>query len=148
MLHVCFADLCEEPTSGTAGQPLENNSNWDAYLAVKLALKSVDRLHAVFNIDSAWTDSDGHTDPRPWWLRWNTDGDVSAHDNYPFPGLTVGTDAFGLASVRPINSIVEHRVCLLLVRDLVGVASRVGNAGYTIEEPRHSRDSLASSQCK
>lgn len=37
---------------------------------VKKAIRSVDSTHAIFNIDSAWTDSDGHTDPRPWWLKW------------------------------------------------------------------------------
>ena len=97
------------------------------------AIRSVDSTHAIFNIDSAWTDSDGHTDPRPWWLKWcacthaglarsrlgwlcwtgflhesidcarpvfmrrNTDADVSCHDNYPFPGLTMDHEAYGLS---------------------------------------------------
>ena len=57
-------------------------AKWQRYLAVKRAIESVDSTHPVFNVDSAWTDSDGHTDPRPWWLRWNTDTPISAHDNY------------------------------------------------------------------
>eukprot|EP01050_Picozoa_sp_SAG11_P004793 SAG11_NODE_316_length_10846_cov_8.188239_3_plen_106_part_00 len=56
-------------------------------------------MHPVPNIDCAWISGEsppGHRDPvRTWWLKWNTDGDVSSHDNYPFPALSSSLDEFG-----------------------------------------------------
>jgi hypothetical protein len=86
--------LEEEPTGAkgcfkpaAAPTPPTCQLAWDAYTATKRGIKAIDTTHAVFNLDCAWTDVDAAgNDPRAWWHKWNSDGDVSCHDNYPFPG--------------------------------------------------------------
>ena len=79
--------LDEEPTArtyfdmqrtGNAGLMAER---YEAFLSRKAAIKAIDRRHPVFALDGAWVPPalEG------WWERWNSSGDVSAHDNYPLP---------------------------------------------------------------
>lgn len=98
--------LLEEPTGADAAHW---NATFQEYLATKQGIKAVDTTHPIFNLDCSWTDSDGHIDPRPWWLKFNTDGDVSCHDNYPFPGNNPSTDAynFGWSTLNRKQGITE-----------------------------------------
>jgi hypothetical protein len=91
--------LAEEPTSDSTGNgcaPPVNKScdGYQEFLATRKAIKAVDSLHCLFNIDSAWTSN-------PWWPVWNTDADdenkqhVSCHDNYPWGGSVGSSAAFG-----------------------------------------------------
>ena len=44
-------------------------------------IKAIDPNHPVLAVDGAWTI--GSPEGREWWIKWNTAGDVSCHDNYP-----------------------------------------------------------------
>jgi hypothetical protein len=46
----------------------------------KAAIKKVDATHPVFVLDCPWI-APPATD---WWVKWNSAGDISAHDNYAF----------------------------------------------------------------
>ena len=78
------------PPGSPAPTPVACTDAWSSYVSTKQAIKKVDTMHALFNLDCPWTDVDsaGH-DPRSWWIKWNAGGedaaDVSVHDNYPFP---------------------------------------------------------------
>ena len=53
-----------------------NSSHWELHQEVK----AEDPKHPIFILDCPWI-----TEPAtPWWIKWNTYGDVSSHDNYPF----------------------------------------------------------------
>jgi len=50
------------------------------YTAEYARVKAIDPLHPVFVLDCPWI-----TPPATaWWVKWNTYGDVTSHDNYPF----------------------------------------------------------------
>ena len=53
---------------------------FDTYRAQYAAIKAVDTTHPVFVLDCPWITAPA----TEWWVRWNSYGDVSAHDNYAF----------------------------------------------------------------
>eukprot|EP01051_Picozoa_sp_SAG22_P022662 SAG22_NODE_5515_length_1001_cov_1.267184_1_plen_209_part_10 len=74
---------CFQPAHGGATPPTCETA-WEAYLATKKGIKAVDAMHPIFNLDCAWTDVDAAgNDPRAWWHKWNSDGDVSCHGAPP-----------------------------------------------------------------
>lgn len=46
-------------------------------------IKAVDKTHAVFHVDAGWILPPATS----WWVKLNTSGDVSSHDNYPINSL-------------------------------------------------------------
>ena len=95
--------LAEEPTgskacfvpSGGGAVATTCTTAWSDYLATKQGIKAVDTTHAIFNLDCAWADKDNAgNDPREWWRKWNSDADLSVHDNYPFPGCNPSDDEY------------------------------------------------------
>ena len=69
--------LDEEPI----GQYWSNDmaGHYEKFLARRDAIKKIDPVHPVFPLDTAWIIAPA-TD---WFLKWNTAGDVTSHDNYP-----------------------------------------------------------------
>lgn len=50
-----------------------------AFLARRDRIRALDAVHPVFPLDVPLIVGNA----RPWWIKWNTTGDVSSHDNYP-----------------------------------------------------------------
>jgi hypothetical protein len=77
--------LDEEPTAQTyfdmqrTGKTGLMSERYQRFVSRKAAIQAIDRRHPVFPLDGAWVPPalEG------WWDRWNTSGDISAHDNYP-----------------------------------------------------------------
>eukprot|EP01050_Picozoa_sp_SAG11_P003423 SAG11_NODE_192_length_12931_cov_5.747682_17_plen_195_part_00 len=76
--------LEEEPTGAkgcfkTSTEPAGAacTTAWADYQVTKKAIKSVDKTHAIFNLECAWTDADNSgNDPSEWWLKWNSDATI------------------------------------------------------------------------
>ena len=78
--------LYEEPT-GAEWDLKQSPSNqtkmqlaFDSYMNQTKAIKAIDPVHPVFILDCAWFQPPA----TEWWTKWNSFGDVSSHDNYPF----------------------------------------------------------------
>jgi hypothetical protein len=86
--------LDEEPVAQTyldmerTGNPRLMDERYRAFLARKAAIKAMDARHPVFSLGTAWVPP-GLGD---WWARWETSGDLAAHDSY---ALTASTTDFG-----------------------------------------------------
>jgi hypothetical protein len=69
--------LDEEPTGAYWDKGMAEK--FAAFVKRREAIRAVDPKRAVFALDVPWI-----TPPATeWWVKWNTAGDVSAHDNYP-----------------------------------------------------------------
>lgn len=55
------------------------DARFDSFLKRRDRIHSLDPNHPVFPLDVPLIVGNA----RPWWVKWNTAGDVSAHDNYP-----------------------------------------------------------------
>jgi hypothetical protein len=53
------------------------DARFDAFLKRRDAIHALDPRHPVFPLDVPLIVDDA----QPWWIKWNTAGDVSAHDN-------------------------------------------------------------------
>ncbi|MCT7983624.1 hypothetical protein NG796_09970 [Laspinema sp. A4] len=75
--------LREEPTGVYWGRNME--TQFSEFQKRIQEIKKIDNIHPVFIIDTSTI-----TPPqRTWWLRWNSAGDISSHDNYRIgPGIT------------------------------------------------------------
>jgi hypothetical protein len=89
--HILGWYLDEEPTGHAyldmtrTGAPGLIAERYRAFLANMAAIKAVDPRHPVFPLDNTYAPP-GLAD---WWDRWNSAGDISAHDNYVLqPGTT------------------------------------------------------------
>ena len=85
----------EEEATGNywnASDPTQQSEekHFDAYVALTKEIKAIDPTYPVFMMDGS---TDGATQLTPptnaWWRRWNTYGDVSSHDQYPFDGRSL-----------------------------------------------------------
>ena len=70
--------LEEEPTGSYWGPGMQ--AKFDAYRSMYAQIKAVDPTHPVFILDCPWIQAPA----TQWWEKWNSYGDVSSHDNYPF----------------------------------------------------------------
>jgi hypothetical protein len=72
--------LDEEPIGQhwhVEGKPMEKF--YEEFLHRRDAIHKLDATHPVFALDTAWIIPPA----TEWWTKWNSAGDVSAHDNYP-----------------------------------------------------------------
>ena len=67
----------EEPTGAWWGKDME--ARFEAFLAYKEKVNTIAPDLPFFVLDVPWIEPPA-TD---WWIKWNTAGDVSCHDNYP-----------------------------------------------------------------
>ena len=69
--------LDEEPTGAHWDKDMAGH--FQRFVKRRDELRAADPTHPVFALDVPWI-----TPPATdWWVKWNTAGDVSAHDNYP-----------------------------------------------------------------
>lgn len=80
----------EEPTGSLWGKPAMQTS-YDAFLAYKEKANAVAPALRVFALDVAWIMEPATS----WWTKWNTAGDVTAHDNYPIAARGPRTPSIG-----------------------------------------------------
>lgn len=69
--------LDEEPTGAYWGQDMDKR--FAQFLRRREQIKQLDPHRAVFPLDVPWIMEPA----RSWWVKWNSAGDVSCHDNYP-----------------------------------------------------------------
>ena len=67
----------DEPTSSFWGKNMEGK--YQEFLDYKAIINKVAPGRAVFISDVPWITAPA----TQWWVKWNTAGDVSSHDNYP-----------------------------------------------------------------
>lgn len=69
--------LDEEPTG--AHWEKDMAGHFGRFVKRREEIRALDKNHPVFALDVPWI-----TPPATkWWVKWNTAGDVAAHDNYP-----------------------------------------------------------------
>jgi hypothetical protein len=69
--------LDEEPTGAHWDKDMAGH--FQAFVKRREEIRAADAKHPVFALDVPWI-----TPPATeWWVKWNTAGDVAAHDNYP-----------------------------------------------------------------
>lgn len=67
----------DEPTGGLWGKDMEGK--FKEFLAYKQQINQAAPGRVVFINDCPWVTAPATS----WWVKWNTAGDVSCHDNYP-----------------------------------------------------------------
>ena len=73
---------------------------FDQFTAYKKKANSIAPDMLVFINDAPWI-----TPPATeWWIKWNTAGDVSCHDNYPIWPVSPGPSISGALAVSPTES--------------------------------------------
>ena len=96
--------LEEEPSGAyyeTATKTTKMQAAFARFMQRKAAIAAADPTHPAFVLDTQWYTCPGNKcgtgpghlpSPTPaaecvgeWWLKWNTAGDISCHDNYAFP---------------------------------------------------------------
>lgn len=55
------------------------DARFEAFLKRRDQIHALDPQHPVFPLDVPLIVGNA----QPWWIKWNTSGDISAHDNYP-----------------------------------------------------------------
>jgi hypothetical protein len=71
--------LDEEPTGSYWGNKKPMADFFADFVHRRDDIRKLDPRHPVFALDVPWITPPG----LEWWSKWNTAGDVSAHDNYP-----------------------------------------------------------------
>jgi hypothetical protein len=103
--------LDEEPT-GHGYLDMERTGNLDlmparyeAFVSRRAAIKALDPRHPVFPLDA------GYIPPglSAWWDRWNTSGDVTAHDLYPLEQGTADIEALPRSVLRAVRVNGERK---------------------------------------
>lgn len=103
--------LDEEPT-GHAYEDMERTGNrdlaaarYEAFVSRRAAIKALDPRHPVFPLDA------GVIPPglSAWWDRWNSSGDVSAHDLYPLQPGTADIEALPRSVLRAVGINGEQK---------------------------------------
>jgi hypothetical protein len=81
----------DEPTGRFWGKEMEGR--FEEFLAFKARMSELAPGRPVFVNDVPWITAPA----TQWWVRWNTEGDISCHDNYPimnrkFRARTLGNE--------------------------------------------------------
>ncbi|HEY2586320.1 MAG TPA: hypothetical protein VGI81_11205 [Tepidisphaeraceae bacterium] len=104
--------LDEEPTSNDQGPQME--SHFAAFVHRREQIRAIDPGRPVFALDVPLVSG-----PLvPWWIKWNTAGDVSAHDDYPInqhhPSLSfpIGLPESVTLAARSVKEAKPVWVCL------------------------------------
>ncbi len=100
--------LDEEPVAQTyldmerTGNPRLMETRYRAFLRRRAAIRALDPGHPVFTLGTAWVPP-GLDD---WWTRWESSGDLAAHDSYALTAST--TDFADLAASVTRAVAVNH----------------------------------------
>ena len=103
--------LDEEPTSHAyfdmerTGKRDLMAARYEAFVSRRAAIKALDPRHPVFPLDGAYIPPGLSA----WWDRWNTAGDVTAHDVYPLEPGTADLEALSRSVVRAVRLNGERK---------------------------------------
>ncbi|NQT13307.1 MAG: hypothetical protein HQ582_11195 [Planctomycetes bacterium] len=117
----------DEPTGSFWGKDMQ--AKFDAFLAYRRQVHAVAPELPVFVNDVPWI-----TPPATqWWIRWNTAGDVSCHDNYPIKhgGRVDSVGAIG----PPVALAVESNGQKKPVWLIVGAFEQPGQGAFPFRFP-------------
>ena len=122
--HILAWYLDEEPTAQTyldmkrTGNAGLMADRYRAFLARRAAIRAIDRRHPVFPLDGGWVPPlfEG------WWERWNTSGDISAHDNYPLLAHATDITALPRSVLRAVRLNRERKPLWLTLQAFGGAA--------------------------
>jgi len=117
----------DEPTGSFWGKDMQGK--FDAFLAYRERVHAVAPELPVFVNDVPWI-----TPPATeWWIRWNTAGDVSCHDNYPIKhgGRVDSVGAIG----PPVALAVEANSQTKPVWLIVGAFEQPGQGAFPFRFP-------------
>jgi hypothetical protein len=109
--HILGWYLDEEPTGQTyldmerSGDRELMTARYLAFLARKTAIHAIDPRHPVFPLDG----SEIPPGLGEWWDRWNSAGDVTAHDNYPLRPWTNDLDQLARSVARAVRLNGEQK---------------------------------------
>jgi hypothetical protein len=80
-------------------------ARYEAFVSRRAAIKVLDPRHPVFPLDV------GYIPPglSAWWDRWNSSGDVTAHDLYPLQPGTVNIEALPRSVLRAVRLNGEQK---------------------------------------
>ena len=88
--------LYNEPTGVFWGGDMQGI--YDTFTYRKGQIKALDAVHPIYTMDCSLI-----TEPhRPWWITWNTAGDVSSHNNY-----CISTDTTSISGPQGIPETVS-----------------------------------------
>ncbi|MCB0307882.1 MAG: hypothetical protein KDD48_00805, partial [Bdellovibrionales bacterium] len=93
--------LDEEPTSLYWGNKMDER--YQLFLAKQKSFKSIDSIHPIFILDSAWITFPANS----WWAKWSSASDIAVHDNYP-----IGPGTKSLSFVNGIPETVSLSVSI------------------------------------
>lgn len=118
--------LDEEPTAQIyldaqrTGDSTLMGRRYQEFLSRLSAIKALDARHPIFSLGTAWIPPDS----KEWWERWNTAGDVTAHDNYCL--LSTTTDLESLTTSVPLAVAInrEQKPMWLTLQAFAGTAER------------------------
>jgi hypothetical protein len=118
--------LDEEPTAQIyldgqrSGDSTLMGRRYGDFLSRLSAIKALDARHPIFSLGTAWIPPDS----RDWWERWNTAGDITAHDNYCL--LSTTTDFGSLTASVPLAVAInrEQKPMWLTLQAFAGTADR------------------------
>jgi hypothetical protein len=124
--HVLAWYLDEEPAAQIyldaqrTGDTTLMGQRYRDFLSRRADIKRLDPNHPVFSLGTAWIPP-GY---ERWWERWDTAGDVTAHDNYCL--LTTTTDFESLTTSVPLTVALnrEQKPMWLTLQAFSGTAER------------------------
>ncbi len=128
--HILGWYLDEEPTGhayldmARTGAPGLIAERYRIFLGRMAAIKAVDPHHPVFPLDGTYAPP-GLGD---WWDRWNTVGDVSAHDNYPLQRGTTSLEALARSVSRAATLNGERKPLWITLQAFGGLPGLEGEA--------------------
>jgi hypothetical protein len=121
--------LDEEPVAQTylemerTGNRRLMEERYHAFLARKSAIKSMDSRHPVFTLGTAWVPP-GLDD---WWARWESSGDVAAHDNYALTTSATDFADLGGSVTRAVRLNHERKPVWVALQAFTGTADRASS---------------------
>jgi hypothetical protein len=118
--------LDEEPTAQIyldaqrTGDSTLMGKRFQDFLSRRAAIKRLDDRHPVFSLGTAWIPP-GYEE---WWERWETAGDVTAHDNYCLLPTTTDFESLATSVAGAVAINREEKPMWLTLQAFSGTADR------------------------
>ncbi|MBN2057072.1 hypothetical protein JW905_19250 [bacterium] len=124
----------DEPTGNLWGKDMEGK--YQEFLDYKVQINELAPGRAVFINDCPWITAPA----TQWWVKWNTAGDVSCHDNYPimnrkYRARTLDNEELKTGIPESVNLAVAVNKEQRPVWFIVGAFLEVGNEKFPFRMP-------------
>jgi len=124
--HILAWYLDEEPTAQIyldgqrTGDSTLMGRRFQNFLSRRAAIRRLDARHPVFSLGTAWIPP-GYED---WWERWETAGDVTAHDNYCLLSTTTDFESLTTSVTSAVALNRQQKPMWLTLQAFSGTADR------------------------